>query len=266
MRFASTKVETETKRDDSVELFRFFVLGCFFMGEGNMRKIIVIFFLFFINACGQTPEVLMVQGGKLESCPSKTIEQMVDGFMGFPSWESLVAEDGNNYVNISGDITYAGKPIKALLQFKVNKDETFEYNALEYNGVVQNNLESMNLLTTMCEEGTGSSSEESSSLEEPDSSSALAVIDVLLDYKEFVKSGKKLEVKGFITTLGGDLTVLMEDRFNPTTLLWLNVDGLERDVRKKIIKDGDDGFSAIVIGKAEDVVFQKGMILTKIKY
>ena len=65
-----------------------------------MKKIIMIILFFLINACGQTPEVLMVQGGKLESCPSKTIEQMVDGFMGFPSWESLVTEDGNNYVNI----------------------------------------------------------------------------------------------------------------------------------------------------------------------
>ena len=117
----------------------------------------------------------------------------------------------------------------------------------------------------MCEEGTGSSSEESSSLEEPDSSSALAVIDVLLDYKEFVKSGKKLEVKGFISS-AGDITMLMEDRFNPSTHLLLNVDGLQRDGRKKIIKDGVDGFSVIVIGKAEDFVFQKGMILTKIKY
>ncbi len=123
----------------------------------------------------------------------------------------------------------------------------------------------MNLLTTMCEEGTGSRSEESSSLEEPDSSSALAVSDVLLDYKEFVKSGKKLEVKGFISS-AGDITMLMEDRFNPSTHLLLNVDGLQRDVRKKIIKDGVDGFSVIVIGKAEDFVFQKGMILTKIKY
>ncbi len=37
-------------------------------------------------------------------------------------------------------------------------------------------------------------------------------------------------------------------------------------LEKKIIKDGDDGFSVIVIGKAKDVMFQKGMIPTKIKY
>ena len=116
-----------------------------------MRKIIVIFSLFFINACGQTPEVLMVQGGKLESCPSKTIEQMVDGFMGFPSWEGLVAEDGNNYVNISGDITYSDKPVRALLQYKLNQDETFEFNALEFNDVPQINFIAMGLLEKMCE-------------------------------------------------------------------------------------------------------------------
>ena len=116
-----------------------------------MRKIIVIFSLFFINACGQTPEVLMVQGGKLESCPSKTVEQMVDGFMGSPSWASITADDGVNYVNISGDITYADKPVRALLQYKLNQDETFEFNALEFNGVPQNNLIAMGLLEKMCE-------------------------------------------------------------------------------------------------------------------
>ena len=116
-----------------------------------MRKTIVIFFLFFINACGQTPEVLMVQGGKLESCPSKTIEQMVDGFMGSPSWASITADAGINYVNISGDITYAEKLVRALLQYKLNQDETFEFNALEFNGVPQNNFIAMGLLEKMCE-------------------------------------------------------------------------------------------------------------------
>ena len=191
-----------------------------------MRKIIVIFSLFFINACGQTPEVLMVQGGKLGSCPSKTVKQMVDGFMGSPSWASIAADDGVNYVNISGDITYADKPIKALLQFKVNKDETFEYNALEYNGVVQNNLEAMNLLTTMCEEGTGSSSEESSSLEEPDSPSALGGDVVTKDEYQKIKTGMTYsEVVAVIGAEGEEVSSGGEGRFRTIMVMWQNPSG-----------------------------------------
>ena len=116
-----------------------------------MRKIIVIFFLFFINGCGQTPEVLMVQGGKLGSCPSKTVKLMVAGFMGSPSWASITADAGINYVNISVDIMWQDKRVRALLQYKLNQDETFEFNALEFNGVPQNNFIAMGLLEKMCE-------------------------------------------------------------------------------------------------------------------
>ena len=38
MWFTSIKVETETKRGDSLELSRFFVLGYFFMGQNNDKS------------------------------------------------------------------------------------------------------------------------------------------------------------------------------------------------------------------------------------
>jgi hypothetical protein len=167
-----------------------------------MRKIIVIFLLFFINAFnayGQTPEVLMVQGGKLGSCPSKTVKQMVDGFMGSPSWEGFGTEDGNHYINISGDTTAESFPkVTLLLQFKLNKDKTFEYSALEFGGTAQTNEVAEGVLILMCNEGAGSSqvkqkvltpqeSEESSSLEEPDSPSAL-IMQEAEKYRDVVKT------------------------------------------------------------------------------
>jgi hypothetical protein len=116
-----------------------------------MKKLIFISLLVLINACSETSEVLMVKGGTLGSCPSKTVEEMVDGFMGSPSWSSLTGDDGSNYVNISGDITFHEKPVRALIQYKLNDDETFEFNALEFNDVPQNGIIAMGLQTKMCE-------------------------------------------------------------------------------------------------------------------
>lgn len=116
-----------------------------------MKYLIFLSMLLLINACSETPEVLMVKGGTLGSCPSKTVEEMVDGFMGSPSWSSITGEDGSNYVNISGDITFHEKSVRALIQYKLNKDETFEFNALEFNDVPQNALIAMGLQTKMCE-------------------------------------------------------------------------------------------------------------------
>ena len=102
-------------------------------------------------ACSD-PIIEMVKGGKLESCPTKTLDEMVLGFMGSPSWESGTAEDGSSFVNVSGDITYHEKPIKARLQFIVNEeDSTFEFNAMEFNGIPQMLLLTNALLTKMCE-------------------------------------------------------------------------------------------------------------------
>ena len=47
-----------------------------------------------------------------------------------------MAEDGNKYVNIIGTIKYYEKDTKIGLQYKINGN-TFEFNALEFNGVPQ---------------------------------------------------------------------------------------------------------------------------------
>jgi hypothetical protein len=63
---------------------------------------------------------------------------MVSGFMGSPSWSSGVTEDGDTFVNVSGDISVHEKKVRALLQFSVDqKKGTFKFNALEFNGVPQ---------------------------------------------------------------------------------------------------------------------------------
>jgi len=91
------------------------------------------------SGCSDSKEVEIIKQSKLEMCPTATVEDMVNGFMGNPSWESDMTDKGIKFVNIGGDITYADKPVRAVIQFIFNKDETsFEYQAFEINGVPQN--------------------------------------------------------------------------------------------------------------------------------
>jgi len=84
--------------------------------------------------------VASVKGGTFEEYPDKTLGEMVDGYFADPKWESIVADDGNTYVNISGKILYNDKEINVRLQYKYNPDSTFKYNAMEFNEIPQNAL------------------------------------------------------------------------------------------------------------------------------
>ena len=108
----------------------------------------------FLFGCSDTKEVQLVKDGTLQMCPSKTVGEMVSGYMGSPSWDSGVAEDGQKFVNIGGDVTLHDKPVRAVLQFQVDVDAgTFQFNALELNEVPQMNLLGGALLKQMCGDG-----------------------------------------------------------------------------------------------------------------
>ena len=114
--------------------------------------IVGLFLSSIITGCSDTKEVETIKQSKLKMCPTATVEEMVNGFMGDSSWESDITENGIKFVNISGDITYADKPVRAVLQFFFNKDGTsFEYNAFEINEVPQNQFIAIALLKKMCE-------------------------------------------------------------------------------------------------------------------
>lgn len=107
-----------------------------------------------LAACIEDERVVLVKGGKLDSCPSKTLGEMAQGYMGSPSWEGNVSEDGQDFVNLRGDITFNGKPISAMMQFFVDiEGGTFHFNALEFNEIPQVNLLAIGLLNNMCREG-----------------------------------------------------------------------------------------------------------------
>jgi hypothetical protein len=85
-------------------------------------------------------------------CPNATVEEMVDGFLGSPSWESGKSDDGQEFVNVEGKMKFQEKEVAAKIQFFINKDHTnFQYNAFEMNDLPQNNFIASALLKKMCE-------------------------------------------------------------------------------------------------------------------
>lgn len=94
-------------------------------------------------------EIDQVKKGKLLHFNNKTIEEAIDGFFDSPSWESGTSNDGKSYVNVRGKIMYMNKEIDAEMQFRMNENKTFEINALEFNGIPQNNLMIIGLLSKM---------------------------------------------------------------------------------------------------------------------
>lgn len=97
-------------------------------------------------------EIRIVKNGTLEACPKATVQEMVNGFMGSPLWASGVTEEGETFVNVSGDISVHEKKVRAVLQFFVDKKEgTFRFNALEFNGVPQPLIAAVAMMKKMCE-------------------------------------------------------------------------------------------------------------------
>lgn len=100
------------------------------------------------------PEIIsMVKNGHLSEYPRKTIGEAFNNFFGSPRWGAIVAEDGNDYVNVTGKIMFQEKKVNAAVQFKVDKDAgTFEINAFEINEVSQMNIMLIGLLENIYEE------------------------------------------------------------------------------------------------------------------
>ena len=91
----------------------------------------------FLISC-ETSEVEGVKNGTLSAFPDKTVGEAVDSFFGDPTWEVLIGEDGNTYVNVEGTIQYMSKDVQALIQFRLDvSNDTFKINVLEFNGIPQ---------------------------------------------------------------------------------------------------------------------------------
>jgi hypothetical protein len=112
---------------------------------------IMVFLCALFIGCNDPSEVQSVKNGYLTSYPGITIGKAIDGFFASPEWSSGKADDGLVYVNAKGKITYLDKEIEAIIQFKINDDESFEINAVEFNGIPQNQLMIAGLISKIFE-------------------------------------------------------------------------------------------------------------------
>lgn len=119
-----------------------------------MKKIFIVLGIVFSSTVTaswfDSDEVQFVKEAQMNACPSVTLEQLVDGYMASPKWQSLEADE-RSFVNIKGGIYLHEKPIDALLQFEINDDETLHINALEFNDIPQNQFMAVGLIESMCE-------------------------------------------------------------------------------------------------------------------
>jgi len=88
------------------------------------------------NQSSSDPAVNAIRNGALDFYPSKTLGKALSEFLTNIKWESLVADDEFTYVNVSGGILYNDEPATAVVQYRLNDDDTFEFYAIEIDGGV----------------------------------------------------------------------------------------------------------------------------------
>lgn len=137
--------------------------------------------------------VQMVRGGFLDGYPQKTVGEAFDDFLDNPKWESGVSEDGERFVNVKGGILYLNKEAELAVQFFVDeKNEAFQYNACEINGVPQNNLIFWGLLEAVYSNnpasttGVPQNTSSENRIEVGETQTFDGRLEVTLEYVEFV--------------------------------------------------------------------------------
>ena len=107
----------------------------------SVASVIAVIILVLLLMSGGDQYVQFVKGGTLDNYPQATIGDAFDNFLSNAKWESLLADDGNRYVNVEGGALYNEKEVKVAVQFLIDPDEEgLGINAFEINGVPQNTL------------------------------------------------------------------------------------------------------------------------------
>lgn len=80
---------------------------------------------------------------------------LVENYMGSPTYELFTAEGGQRCINISGNITYMGKPVVCVIQYEKESGngvaERYNFRAIEFNEVPQPNLYYYTIMSNMVE-------------------------------------------------------------------------------------------------------------------
>src|SRR5574340_506044 len=96
-------------------------------------------------------DIPLVKSSYLDNCKQRTVAEEINAFLASPRWEAGADNDGRDFVNISGVVTYQGRPTPAVFQFLIDKDRRgFKYHAFTINGVAQSIYVAAWTLTQMC--------------------------------------------------------------------------------------------------------------------
>jgi len=142
---------------------------------------------------GNDKYVQIVKEGTLDAYPQMTVGEAFDDFLDNPKWESGVSDNGERFVNVTGEILCDGDKTEIIIQFIVDKkDRAFQYNACEIDGIPQSDLIVWGLLETIYNGGSTSTESDSRNSSSPIGKtqsfddSALGNMEVTLDYVQFV--------------------------------------------------------------------------------
>ena len=120
---------------------KFSWLGCFAISLSAILILLMISFLIvnYSEQPSQSKYINDLKNGYLERFMDQTIGTAFNNFLQHPTWRIAGTDNDSVYVNVSGNIFYMGKKVKAILQFKLNKSQgDFRVYALEFNGIPQN--------------------------------------------------------------------------------------------------------------------------------
>ena len=120
-----------------------------------MKKILfLISALFILQSCSEDPTIQWIKEGTFNNCNKATVGDLADNFFAYPSWTAIAATDGRSYVNLTGEMTFEGNAVDALVQFTAPMSDNagFEINAFEMNNLPQNAFMVGALVTAMCDE------------------------------------------------------------------------------------------------------------------
>tara|TARA_B100000963_G_scaffold92664_1_gene79793 strand:+ start:569 stop:958 length:390 start_codon:yes stop_codon:yes gene_type:complete len=128
-----------------------------------MRTIIISSLtIFILSSCSafEDSSLTRIKNSSFDACSNFTIENRVNNCFSNPKWEAIKADNGMDYVNLYGGITFMEKPVDAAVQFSglslyelMNPSEVVSVSivAFELNEIPQNQMMISGLVLAMCE-------------------------------------------------------------------------------------------------------------------
>ena len=93
-----------------------------------------------------------VKNGTMNFCDNVDVDALVNSYIANPNWYAFTADDGEDYVNIEGQIYYFEELVEILLQYKIDiKKGVFEVYAFTIEGKPQTKEMINTLIESMCE-------------------------------------------------------------------------------------------------------------------